>query len=68
MKSFLASASTFTGYYYYHGKQKYICLFLRSVKTGAWQVSQLTGEEEPPMSIAGHVDVSEQYNLINLGV
>ena len=41
--------------------------YLRSVKTGAWQVSQLTGEEEPPMSIAGHVDVGEQYNcIINL--
>ena len=29
----------------------------RSVKTGAWQDSHLTGEEEPPLSIAGHVDV-----------
>jgi len=29
----------------------------RAVKTGAWEVSQLTGDEEPPMSIAGHVDV-----------
>ena len=29
----------------------------RVVKTGAWEVSQLTGDEEPPMSIAGHVDV-----------
>ena len=38
--------------------------YLRSVKTGAWQVSQLTGEEEPPMSIAGHVDVREQNNFI----
>ena len=39
------------------GNRESQVILSRAVKTGAWEVSQLTGDEEPPMSIAGHVDV-----------
>ena len=40
----------------------------RVVKTGAWEVSQLTGDEEPPMSIAGHVDVRSEEKRVQIVV
>ena len=52
------------------GNRKSQSILSRAVKTGAWEVSQLTGDEEPPMSIAGHVDVSskERRNVLRVVV
>ena len=52
------------------GNRESQVILSRAVKTGAWEVSQLTGDEEPPMSIAGHVDVSskERRNVFRVVV
>ena len=50
------------------GNQESQVILSRAVKTGAWEVSQLTGDEEPPMSIAGHVDVRSQEKRVQIVV